>query len=383
MTRRELMLDNRPYTFDRVVRVILAVVFFVGLIRLMGYLSDVLVPFAIALLLAYLLNPLVNIVSRRVKNHTLAVLLTLVSVFIVFVIAASVLVPMILDEISNTGRIVTQMVNNSEFAARAQDVLPQDIWKWVEEELQKPEILQYFKSSHVKQLALNFIRKVIPGLWGVISGTTSFIAWLFGLFTIALYMVFLLFDFQAIQKGWKNLIPPTQRDSITQFAQDFSDGMNRYFRGQAMVAGIVGILFALGFWLIGLPMGILIGLFVGVLNMVPYLQLISIPIALFFGVVHALEMGSSIWGYLGIIGIIYVVVQLLQDIYLTPKIMGKITGFSPAIILLSLSVWGKLLGLLGLIIALPMTALLYAYYCRYVTHVKAKAVAEESSSEQG
>ena len=148
-----------------------------------------------------------------------------------------------------------------------------------------------------------------------------------------------------------------------------------------MVAGIVGILFAAGFCAIGLPMGILLGLFIGLLNMVPYLQLISIPVALFFGVVHALELGTNIWSYLVLIGAIYIVVQLIQDLYLTPKIMGKITGFSPAIILLSLSVWGKLLGLLGLIIALPMTALLYAYYCRYITHVKANiAVSEDSTS---
>ncbi len=362
------MLDNRPYTFDRVVRGIVTIVIFVGLIRLMGYLSDVLVPFAVALLLAYLLNPLVGLVSQRIKNHTLAVLLTLVSVFALTVIITSVLVPIILAEISNTGRIVTQLVNNSEFAARAEQVLPDDIWSWIHDQLQKPEIQQYFKSSYVKQLALNFIRKVIPGVWGVVTGTTSIIAWLFGLFTIALYMVFLLFDFNTIQKGWKNLIPPGQRESIAQFALDFSYGMNRYFRGQAIVAGIVGVLFALGFWMIGLPMGILLGFFIGVLNMVPYLQLISVPVALFFGIVHALELGTNIWGYLGIIGGIYIVVQLVQDLYLTPKIMGKITGFSPAIILLSLSVWGKLLGVLGLIIALPMTALIYAYYCRYFIH---------------
>ncbi len=376
------MMDNRPYTFDKVVRAIVAIAIFVGIVRLMGYLSDVLVPFAVALLLAYLLNPLVGVVSRWVKNHTIAVLLTLISVFIIAAFVTSLLVPMILNEVSNTGRVVSQLVNNSEFAARAQQVLPDDIWSWIHEQLQKPEIQQYFKSSYVKQIALNVVRKVIPGVWGVVTGTTSLIAWLFGIFTIVLYLVFLLFDFNTIQKGWKNLIPPGQRDSIAQFALDFSYGMNRYFRGQAIVAGIVGILFALGFWTIGLPMGILLGLFIGLLNMVPYLQLISIPVALFFGIVHALELGGNVWGYLGLVGGIYVVVQLIQDVYLTPKIMGKITGFSPAIILLSLSVWGKLLGMLGLIIALPMTALLYAYYCRYFTHIQsnAAALADENSS---
>ena len=142
--------------------------------------------------------------------------------------------------------------------------------------------------------------------------------------------------------------------------------MNRYFRGQATVASIVGVLFATGFWLIGLPMGIFVGLFIGLLNMVPYLQVVGLIPAFFLALVHALETGTSFWVTVGLTGLVFVAVQAIQDTLLTPKIMGKVTGLNPAMILLSLSIWGKLLGIFGLVIALPMTCLLLAYYRRFL-----------------
>jgi predicted PurR-regulated permease PerM len=142
--------------------------------------------------------------------------------------------------------------------------------------------------------------------------------------------------------------------------------MNRYFRGQAAVASIVGVLFATGFLIIGLPLGILLGLFIGLLNMVPYLQLIGLIPAFLLALIHALETGSSFWVILGLTGLIFVVVQIIQDAILVPRIMGRVTGLNPAMILLSLSIWGKLLGIFGLIIALPMTFLILAYYRRFL-----------------
>ncbi len=81
-----------------------------------------------------------------------------------------------------------------------------------------------------------------------------------------------------------------------------------------------------------------------------------------FALVHALETGTGVLGVLGLTALVFVIVQLIQDTVLTPKIMGKVTGLNPAMILLSLSIWGKLLGVFGLIIALPMTCLFLAYY---------------------
>jgi predicted PurR-regulated permease PerM len=151
---------------------------------------------------------------------------------------------------------------------------------------------------------------------------------------------------------------------VVAFLEDFRLAMSRYFRAQAAVAALTGVMFAVGFALIGLPMGILLGLFMGLLNMVPYLQNIGLIPAVFFAFVHSVESGQSFWLVLGLTMGVFILAQIIQDVVLVPRIMGKTTGLSPAIILLSLSIWGKLLGMLGLLIAIPATCLLLAYYRR-------------------
>ena len=90
------------------------------------------------------------------------------------------------------------------------------------------------------------------------------------------------------------------------------------------MAFICGLLFALGFFLIGLPLGILLGLFIGLLNMIPYLQILGLIPAGLLALMHAVESGNNIWMILGLTGLIFVVVQIIQDTILVPKIMGKV-----------------------------------------------------------
>ena len=113
-------------------------------------------------------------------------------------------------------------------------------------------------------------------------------------------------------------------------------------------------------------MGVVLGLFIGILNLVPYLQLISLPITLILCLMAAISGQAEFWTIFWESMAVYVIVQCIQDLYLTPKIMGKAMGLNPAIILLSLSIWGALLGFLGLIIALPLTTLILSYYDLYV-----------------
>ncbi|MDX9818662.1 MAG: AI-2E family transporter [Desulfococcus multivorans] len=166
------------------------------------------------------------------------------------------------------------------------------------------------------------------------------------------------------------MIPPNYREAVTGFVADFESAMSRYFRGQTAVAFMCGILFSVGFVWVGLPLGMLLGMFVGLLNMVPYLQIIGFVPAFVLAVIHALESNTDIWLVLGTTTAVFGVVQLIQDAILVPRIMGRVTGLNPAMIMLSLSIWGKLLGLLGLIIALPLTYLLLVYYRRFLASVK-------------
>lgn len=361
-----MLLDNKPYTLDRVVRIGIAAGLIWGLIWLLGTLSDVLIPFAAALLLAYLINPLIIAVQKKVPHRTSAVFISLGVLLLLGAALCALLIPLIMSEIRHMGRILSDLVNNSDLAARAARVLPPDLWEAMKEYASSEKVQEFFHSDNFWVVAETAARKILPGMWGIISGAASFLFWVIGLAVVGLYLVFLLLDFQNIREGWTGLIPPPLQQPVTEFVGEFNAAMNRYFRGQAAVASIVGILFAVGFQIIGLPLGILLGLFIGLLNMVPYLQVIGLIPAFLLSVFHALETGHSLWMVVGLTGLVFVVVQTIQDTILVPKIMGKVTGLSPVWILLSLSVWGKLLGFFGLLIAIPLTCLLLAYYKRYL-----------------
>ena len=355
---------NQPITFDRIIRIAIALGLIVGLVALMGYLSDVLIPFAVALLLAYLINPLVLFIQKKIPNRVAAVFISLFLLLSAIALVAVLVIPMIANEITRMGQLLSSMVDNADIAARARKTLPPDLWLLVKKFAARKEVLDFFTSGNLIEIAQTIAQKILPGLWGFISGTASFLLGLLGLSVILLYLVFLLFDFQKLQQEWDRMIPGMYRRQIVEFIKEFNVAMNQYFRGQAAVASIVGVLFAIGFVLVGLPLGILLGLFIGLLNMVPYLQLIGLIPAFLLALVHALEAGLSIWATLGLTALVFVVVQTIQDTILVPKIMGKVTGLSPAMILLSLSIWGKLLGFFGLVIAIPVTCLILAYYRR-------------------
>ncbi len=355
---------TKPYTFDRIVRISFGAALIGALVWLLDYLSDVLVPFAVAFLAAYLLNPLVVWVQKKVPSRPLAVFISLGAVIVIFVGLLMLVVPLVSSEIARAGRLFSDLLSNSELARQAAQKLPPDLYEAFRELLQQERVREFLYSSDAVSLAKTVTQKALPGVWGLVTGTASLISGLFGLSVVVLYIVFLLFDYQVIKQGWKDLLPAPYRQPVLEFIESFNKAMSRYFRAQALVALIVGVLFAIGFSLIGLPLGILLGLFIGLLNMVPYLQIIGLIPAIGFGAIHALDTGSSIWWQLGLVGVVFGVVQLIQDALLVPRIMGKVMGLRPAIILLSLSIWGKLLGLLGLLIALPMTCLLLAYYQR-------------------
>ncbi len=378
-----MILDKTPYSFDRVVRMALAAGLLWGAITTLGYLSDVLIPFAVALLLAYILNPLVHRVQRLVKSRGLAIGLTLVSFVVVIGGLCWVVVPLMGREVAHMGRLISDLVSNSRLAEQAANRLPPDLWQALRDYFNTPEVRDFFRTDSFISMAQAALRRILPGLMGIISGTYSVVMALVVPAVVLLYLIFLLMDFQKVRVAWKEMIPPQYRESVVAFVEEFDLAMNRYFRGQTTIAGILGILFATGFSMVGLPMGILLGIFVGLLNLVPYLQLLGLIPAVILAAIHALETGQSFWVVMGLTGLVFLVVQVIQDAVLVPRILGKAMGLSPAVMLLSLSVWGKLLGMLGLLIALPMTCLVLAYYRRLVLGPATQAPALASEGEGG
>jgi predicted PurR-regulated permease PerM len=358
--------DDKPFTLDRIVRLAITAGLIWGLIWLLSYLSDVLIPFAVALLLAYMINPLVLFIKKTIRNHTASVFIALLIVLASLTLLGFLIIPPVVNEIAHMGRLMSDMVNNTDLAERAAERLPPDLWQTMKEYAAREDVQAFFSADNFWKLVETVINRVLPGVWGLIAGTASFILGILGLAVILLYLVFLLIDYNKVGPGWKNLLPQAYKDSIINFVEEFDSAMNSYFRARATVAFIIGILSAFGFWLINLPMGILLGLFIGVLNMVPYLQVIGFVPAFMLAFIYTLETGQSFWVILGLTASVFAVVQVIEDTVLVPRFMGKVTGLSPAVILLSLSIWGKLLGFFGLLIGLPLTCLILAYYRRFL-----------------
>lgn len=358
--------NDRSFTFDRVVQLALFAGLAWGLVLLLDYLSDVLLPFVTGLVVAYFLDPVTNRVQHVIKQRVLAALFTLVSITLAVSLVVWFMVPMVGNELADMGRTVSKMASNTELAQAAKEHLPENVWEEVNEILKRDDVKRYLTSDGAVQMAKDTAKKLLPGVWGVLSGAANVLTFITGLLVIMLYVVFLLIDYHNMAARWRDYLPPSMRDDVSRFVEEFIQATNRYFRSQALVACCVAVLFAIGFSIIGLPLAILMGIFIGLLNMVPYLQIVgTIPCLLLAGL-KALEQGDNFLGALGLVLLVFGVVQLIQETVLVSRFQGEAMGLSPAIILLSISVWGKLLGFLGLILALPLTCLGLTYYRRYL-----------------
>ena len=364
------MFDNtKPYTFDRVIRIAISAVIIYAAIYLLGYLSSVLIPFAIAVLLAYLINPLTNWLTKKLKIRIIAVILSLLAIAAVLVLASFLLFPLILKEFGHIWSLLQTLYNNLNTNGQLSEGLPNKINEILLNLWQTKEFQDVISSEGLFGAIMDIGKKFLPELINILGALWTFFTGLLGILIVLLYLIFILLYYERLRKGWKELITERFKKQVLGFVYEFEDIMNRYFRNQALVAGTVGILFATGFGIIGLPLGILIGLGMGVLNMVPYLQIVGyIPI--FFSVtLYSLDHSGGFWMMAGLATLVVAIVQTFQDLVLIPTIMGRVTGFNPAMILLSITIWGKLLGLFGLIIALPITYLLLAYYRRFILEI--------------
>ena len=356
----------KTYTFDRFIRLLINVVIILAIFMLLSKLSGVLLPFLIGWLIAYLIHPLVKFFQYRLKfkNRILSVIVALVLVIGAVVGLGFLIIPLISNEIPVIKNYAQNLGNNT--------ILSENFKEFIENiNLQ----INFEELLSIDTLGKLFA-KIFPHFWTLLSGTWQFLIGIFMIFIIFLYVVFILKDYEKINNGFLEIIPKKYRRFTSELLDDVTLAMNRYFRGQALVAFIVGVLFAIGFSIIGLPMAILFGILLGILNLVPYLQTVGVVPVVFFAFLKSLETGTSFWTILLGVVIVFLVVQVIQDLFLVPKIMGKNMGLNPAIILLSLSVWGVLLGFTGLIVALPLTTLVISYYKRFV--LEGEKIADES-----
>lgn len=349
---------KRPITFDRFIRGVLAVLLIVGFAALLYYLKTVLIPFFIAWAAAYLLYPMVRYLQIKTGNRLIAITLTIIVTFSVLCGFFYLVIPPMINEVTHLKDVALEYLqkgsDNAAIPPAVQEFTQQHAREYnIENFLQQPDVISAIKSA-------------VPTMWEFLWSTAGIIintaASLIGL----LYLLFLLTDYEKYANGWIHFIPKHRRNFAAQLAADVERNMAGYFRGQALVALSNCVMFSIGFVIIDFPMPIGLGCLIGVISFVPYLQVVGFVPAAFLALLKAVETGQNFWWLLCLVLIVYIVVQILQDTIFTPRIMGKIMGLPPAIILLSLSVWGYAFGIIGLIIALPITTLAISYYRRYV-----------------
>jgi len=353
-------ITSRPYTFDRVVRIIIGLAILVFIFFLINRLSGALLPFLIAWLLAYLLQPIVKLfqVRLRMKSLLLSIICTLTLIVGCLIGIFWFLTPMVANELSK----LSELIGIYAKGINVNTLLPvawQDDIRYYLSHLNLQSIMR-------DQNVMEVVKKLTPELWNLVNSSLNFVLGLAVVIIVLLYLVLILLNYDKLSVGLFKIIPPNYRTLVTEIILDIESGMNRYFRGQALIALIVGTLFSIGFSIIHLPLAIVLGVFIGFINMVPYLKIIGIIPTATMGLLRSVETGQTYGSVLLGIAIVFISIQVVEDLILTPKIMGKVTGLNPAIILLSLSVWGSLLGIVGMIIALPLTTLIMSYYKRFV-----------------
>lgn len=357
------MLEQK-ITFDRFIRWVLIAVGLTAVFLIVKYLSGVLLPFFIAWLFAYLLNPVVNFVQYRMKVKIRALAIVIAMLFVIAIITGVVMLivpPMItqfekLEEVAN--RYLQQTTHTHDIAAYVQ--------QWLREN--EMLVMKIFKSKDFSDA----LKMAMPKLFSLLGQTASVVISIVASCITLLYMFFILLDYEYLTKNWIKIFPKEHRPFWQELMEDVKRELNNYIRGQGLVALCMGIMFCIGFTIIDFPMAIGLGIMIGIMDLVPYLHTFALIPTAFLALLEAADTGQNFWWVFGLALLVFAVVQLITDMVVTPRIMGKAMGLNPAILLLSLSVWGALLGFIGLIIALPLTTLIIAYWQRYVTREHAQ-----------
>ncbi|WP_338158516.1 AI-2E family transporter [uncultured Phocaeicola sp.] len=369
------MLTQKKITFDSFIRGILSGAVIIGILYLLNRLSGALLPFFIAWLIAYLTYPMVLFYQNKLhlKNRVVSILAVMLTLIIVIAAACMLFIPPMIEEgIKLKHLLEIYFIEGEKYSS-----IPATVSEFIRNNID----INWWQETLSTENMVRAAQKLIPQVWNLLSTSYNIVLAILTGFIILLYFFFILLDYEQIASGWINLIQAKHRDMVIRITNDIKDSMNRYFRGQALVAFCVGVLFSIGFLIIDFPLAIGLGMFIGLLNMVPYLQIIGFIPTILLALLKAADTGQNFWWVLGLALLVFCIVQLIQDTILVPKIMGKITGLNPAIILLSLSVWGSLMGMLGMIIALPCTTLLLSYYQRYIRKKDLAFLSESYSSD--
>lgn len=353
---------SKEITFDKFIRWAGIVTLVIAVLYITNYLSEVLLPFFIAWFFAYLLYPVVKFIENKlhVKVRAISILLAMGAAIAIVGGVIWLIIPPMIDQFDKLGEVLTRWVHQTTHTNN----LTMLIKEWLQDN--QSTIERFLKSKDFSDA----LKTTMPKVFSVVSQTATVLMSIVASMITLLYMFFILLDYETLTANWVRIFPKKNRPFWSALMKDVERELNNYIRGQGMVALCMGIMFCIGFTIIGFPMAIGLGILIGIMDLVPYLHTFALIPTAFLAMLKAADTGQNFWVVFGLAVLVFCVVQVITDMVVTPKIMGKAMGLNPAILLLSLSIWGALLGFLGLIVALPLTTLLIAYWQRYVTREK-------------
>lgn len=318
-----------------------------------GYLSDILWPLAVSGIIALLLRPLVLLMQKKlVQRRSAAVFLIYLTGLVFILILAALILPVMINQ---AGSFIEYFPALLEKAITFAGQYFPDSTDWIRNNLSSEAMAQHL--GEISKHAREVLETSMPALSSMGEFLVSTFTLFAGLFIIPVYLFFfLLADKNPLNMLRKELtfIPEKIREDLIYLAQEFTSIILAFFRGQVVIALIMGVLMAVGFSLAGLQFGAFIGLMIGLLNIIPYFGsivglLVVIPLSCF-------QDGGGLILLVLVLGV-FAAVQLIESYFLTPRIMGRSTGLHPLTIIISIFFWGKVLnGILGMVLAIPLTA---------------------------
>ncbi|NQY32515.1 MAG: AI-2E family transporter [Coraliomargarita sp.] len=324
--------------------------------------QDVLLPLAIAAILATLLRPIISFVETRTRLSKVQGIILLY--LLVMMVCGVIVVGFLPFALEQTAALIKHLPTlQQSLLAQVQSAAP-EAWAWLGEKLGMPP------DEYLKDVLANNTENIGVALSGVQSGLGTIGGLFGGLFgkvaTYSIIPIYLFFLLNSDRNVWSDIdgqlsfLPDSRREDLVFLARQFSEILVSFFRGQIIIGLLLGVVLAAGFGLVGLKFGILLGIFLGLLNIIPYLGTM-------IGILTVLPMAFYQEGgglpLIGLCAVVFVIGQLLTDYVFTPRIMGDKTGMGPMLIIFSIFFWGTALGgILGMVLAIPLTAFFLVFW---------------------
>ena len=275
-------------TFDRFIRWMLGALLAAAIIYMVNYLSNVLLPFFIAWLLAYLLYPTVRFVQYRmhVPGRVLSIIVTLVFVTVVIGCIVWMIIPPMIEQFERLGYLLGRYLHDTIHVNN----FPAAIQLWLREN--DETITSLFRNEDIMEA----VKETMPKVFAVIGKTANIIMSIIASLITLLYMFFILKDYEKLSAGFIRLFPPKNRPFWRELTDDVERELDSYIRGQSLVALCIGVLCCIGFTVIGFPMAIGLGIMIGLMSLIPYVHSLALIPIVFLSALKAAGYGAELLG---------------------------------------------------------------------------------------